>query len=48
MNLLPLSSPNMLLVSGIMRYSRLKAMSISAGGLLLKYVVIVLLTDAVG
>lgn len=47
MNLLPLSSPNMLLVSGIMRYSRLKAMSISAAGLLLKYVVIVLLTDAV-
>jgi membrane protein YqaA with SNARE-associated domain len=47
MNLLPLSSPNMLLVSGIMRYSRLKAMSISASGLLLKYVVIVLLTDAV-
>ena len=47
-NLLPLSSPNMLLVSGIMRYNRLKAVSISASGLLLKYVVIVLLTDAVG
>ena len=48
LNLFPLSSPNMLLVSGIMRYNRLKAISISTGGLLLKYVVIVLLTDAVG
>ena len=47
-NLLPLSSPNMLLVSGIMRYNRLKAVLISASGLLVKYVVIVLLTDAVG
>ena len=46
-NLLPLSSPNMMLVSGILRYNRLKAFAISASGLLLKYVVIVLLTDAV-
>jgi membrane protein DedA with SNARE-associated domain len=46
-NLFPLSSPNMMLVSGILRYNRLKAFAISSSGLLLKYVVIVLLTDAV-
>jgi membrane protein YqaA with SNARE-associated domain len=41
-NLLPLSSPNMLLVSGIMRYNRLKALLISASGLSVKYAVLVL------
>ena len=46
-NLFPLSSPNMMLVSGILRYNRLKAFAISSSGLLLKYVVIVLFTDAV-
>jgi membrane protein DedA with SNARE-associated domain len=46
-NLFPLSSPNMMLVSGILRYNPLKAFAISSSGLLLKYVVIVLLTDAV-
>ena len=47
-NLFPLSSPNMLLVSGIMRYNGVKALAISACGLFLKYMVIVLVTDAVG
>ncbi len=40
-NLLPLSSPNMLLVSGIMRYNRPKALLISTSGLLVKYAVLV-------
>lgn len=46
-NLFPLSSPNMLLVTGIMRYNGLKAGLISMAGLTLKYVGIVYLTDAV-
>jgi membrane protein DedA with SNARE-associated domain len=46
-NLFPLSSPNMLLVTGIMRYNGLKAGLISGAGLLLKYVGIVYLTEVV-
>ena len=46
-NLLPLSSPNMLLVSGIMRYNRLKALLISASGLAVKYVVLVFVIPGV-
>lgn len=46
-NLFPLSSPNMLLVTGIMRYNGFKAALISATGLLLKYLGIVYLTNAV-
>ncbi len=48
LNLSPLSSPNMLLVSGIMRYNGVKALAISAVGLFVKYVVIVMLTDVIG
>lgn len=40
-NLLPLSSPNMLLVAGISRFSAIKAFMLSLAGLLLKYVAIV-------
>lgn len=45
-NLLPLSSPNMLLVSGMVRYSARKAFLFSAAGLIGKYVAIVYLFDA--
>ncbi len=45
-NLLPLSSPNMLLVSGMIRYSARKALAFSLAGLLAKYVAIVYIFDA--
>ena len=47
-NLLPLSSPNMLLVSGIVRYSAPKAFFFSFVGLTAKYVAIVYLVDLSG
>ncbi len=46
-NLFPLSSPNMLLVAGIVRYSARKAFLFSLAGLLGKYVGIVYIFDAV-
>ena len=46
-NLFPLSSPNMLLVAGIVRYSARKAFLFSLAGLLGKYVRIVSIFDAV-
>jgi membrane protein DedA with SNARE-associated domain len=46
-NLFPLSSPNMLLVAGIVRYSARKAFLFSLVGLTAKYVGIVYLFDAV-
>ncbi len=45
-NLFPLSSPNMLLVSGILRYEPWKAFLFSSTGLAVKYVGIVFLFDA--
>ena len=45
-NLFPLSSPNMLLASGIMRYQPWKAFLFSTAGLTVKYVGIVYLYDA--
>lgn len=45
-NLFPLSSPNMLLASGIMRYQPVKALLFSALGLTVKYASIVYLFDA--
>jgi membrane protein YqaA with SNARE-associated domain len=42
-NLFPLSSPNMLLVSGMVRFNAVHALAISAGGLTVKYVAIVIL-----
>ncbi len=45
-NLLPLSSPNMLLVAGMVRYSPRRALLISFVGLTAKYVVMVYLFDA--
>lgn len=47
-NLLPLSSPNMLLVAGIVKYNAPKALLISAAGLLAKYSAIVYLVDISG
>lgn len=47
-NLFPLSSPNMLLVAGIVQYSAFKALVISAAGLLAKYAAIVYLVDISG
>ncbi len=45
-NLFPLSSPNMLLASGIMRYHPLRAFLFSTVGLAVKYAGIVYLYDA--
>jgi membrane protein YqaA with SNARE-associated domain len=45
-NLMPLSSPNMLLVAGMTRYSPYRAFLFSATGLIGKYVGIVYLFDA--
>jgi membrane protein YqaA with SNARE-associated domain len=42
-NLFPLSSPNMLLVAGMVRFRVARAMAISAGGLVAKYLAIVYL-----
>ncbi len=47
-NLFPLSSPNMLLVSGIVRYSAPKAFFFSLIGLTAKYLAIVYLVDLSG
>ncbi len=46
-NLFPLSSPNMLLVAGIVQYSARKAFAFSLLGLLGKYVAIIYVFDAV-
>jgi len=46
-NLLPLSSPNMLLVAGIVRYSARRAFLFSLVGLIGKYVGMIYLFDAV-
>lgn len=46
-NLMPLSSPNMLLVAGITRYSARRAFFFSTLGLTAKYVGIVYLFDAI-
>ncbi len=43
-NLLPLSSPNLLLIAGVTRYGLRKAMTFSFIGLSVKYVVIVYLS----
>ena len=40
-NLLPLSSPNMLLVAGMVRFNAVYALAISAGGLAVKYLALV-------
>ena len=40
-NLLPLSSPNVLLVSGMVRFNAMRALSVSAVGLTAKYLAIV-------
>ena len=45
-NLMPLSSPNMLLVAGMTRYSARRAFLYSAVGLTAKYAVVVYLFDA--
>lgn len=45
-NLFPLSSPNMLLVAGITRYSPTKSLLYSAVGLMAKYSLIVYVFDA--
>lgn len=42
-NLLPLSSPNMLLVAGMVRFRATRAIAISASGLVVKYLAIVYL-----
>ena len=42
-NLIPLSSPNMLLLSGMVRFRAVRALLISAAGLTAKYLVIVYL-----
>ena len=42
-SLFPLSSPNMLLVAGMVRFNAVYALAISAGGLAAKYLVIVYL-----
>ncbi|MGD8726991.1 MAG: VTT domain-containing protein [Gemmatimonadales bacterium] len=47
-NLFPLSSPNMLLVAGMTRFSAVRAFAYSLTGLLLKYVGIVYVFDATG
>lgn len=47
-NLLPLSSPNMLLVAGIVRYSARKAFLFSLAGLVGKYLGIVYIIDVMG
>jgi membrane protein DedA with SNARE-associated domain len=47
-NLLPLSSPNMLLVAGIVRYSARRAFLFSVAGLMGKYLGIVYIFDAMG
>jgi membrane protein DedA with SNARE-associated domain len=47
-NLFPLSSPNMLLVAGMTRFSLVRTFGYSALGLLLKYVGIVYIFDATG
>lgn len=47
-NLFPLSSPNMMLVAGMTRFSPAKAFSYSFAGLFLKYVGIVYVFDATG
>ena len=44
-NLLPLSSPNMLLVAGITRYSALRSFLYSAAGLTVKYAMLVYAFD---
>ena len=46
-NLFPLSSPNLLLVSGMMRYDVRKAIGISLAGLIFKYVAIAFLFDSI-
>ncbi len=40
-NLFPLSSPNMLLVAGMVRFNAVYALAISAGGLAVKYLALV-------
>ena len=40
-NLLPLSSPNILLVAGMVRFKAVHALAISAGGLAVKYLALV-------
>lgn len=45
-NLFPLSSPNMLLVAGITRFSALRAFLYSLAGLTVKYTVMVFVFDA--
>lgn len=47
-NLFPLSSPNMLLVAGMSRFGAVRALALSAAGLITKYVAIVYLFDALG
>lgn len=47
-NLFPLSSPNMLLVAGIVKYNAPKALVISGLGLAVKYAAIVYLVDISG
>lgn len=47
-NLFPLSSPNMLLVAGIVKYNSVKALALSALGLFIKYAAIVYLVDISG
>jgi len=47
-NLFPLSSPNMLLVAGMTRFSATRAFAYSFAGLVLKYVGIVYVFDATG
>ena len=47
-NLLPLSSPNMLLVAGMSRFGAVRALAWSAAGLIAKYIAIVYLFDALG
>ena len=47
-NLFPLSSPNMLLVAGMSRFGAVRALALSAAGLLTKYVAIVYLFDVLG
>lgn len=47
-NLFPLSSPNMMLVAGMTKFSPTRAFTYSFAGLLLKYVGIVYVFDATG
>ena len=47
-NLFPLSSPNMVLVAGMSRFGALRALAWSAAGLIVKYITIVYLFNALG